>query len=54
MLAAPAIAGQVQTQSWHSQSAEEVLAQTGTSTQGMSSQEAAKRLAANGASAADA
>ena len=33
---------------WHSQSAEEVLAQLGSATTGLSAQEAAKRLAANG------
>ena len=49
MNTAPTIASQVPTKSWHGQSAEEVLSHVGTSAKGLSSQEAAKRLAADGA-----
>ena len=48
MTPAPAIAAQPKAEVWHSQSAEEVLAQLGSATNGLSAQEAAKRLAADG------
>lgn len=44
----PAIAAQPPGKAWHSQSADEVLAQLGTTATGLSAQEAAQRLAANG------
>ncbi|MDZ4405559.1 cation-translocating P-type ATPase [Prosthecobacter sp.] len=44
----PAIAAQPPTKAWHSQSAEEVLTQLGSAATGLSAQEAAQRLAANG------
>src|SRR6185436_15219438 len=43
-----AIAAQPQGKAWHSQSAEGVLAQLGSAATGLSAQEAAQRLAANG------
>jgi len=48
--AAPATAGVAQPkgEAWHSQSAEEVLAKLGSAAAGLSAQEAAKRLAADG------
>ena len=42
------IAAQPKSKAWHSQSAEEVLAQLASTATGLSSQEAAQRLAANG------
>ena len=48
MTTAPAIAAQPQGKAWQSQSAEEVLAQLGSAATGLSAQEAAQRLAANG------
>ena len=48
MTAAPAIAAQAKGEAWHSQSAEEVLAQLGSAASGLSTAEAAQRLAANG------
>jgi len=45
----PAIAEQEQGKDWHSLSAEEALAQVGSSAAGLSAQEAARRLAVNGA-----
>jgi Ca2+-transporting ATPase len=44
----PAIAAQPKGKAWHSQSAEEVLAQLGSTADGLSAQEAAKRFAADG------
>ncbi len=44
----PAIAAQPPYKAWHSQSAEEVLAQLGSAATGLSATEAAKRLAADG------
>jgi Ca2+-transporting ATPase len=49
MTAAPAIATQPKGKAWHSQSAEAVLAQLASTADGLSSQEAAQRLAINGA-----
>ena len=43
-----AIAAQPQSKAWHSQSAEEVLAQLGSAAAGLSATEAAQRLTANG------
>ena len=48
MTTAPAIAGTDTGEAWHSQSAEEVLAQLGSATTGLSTAEAAQRLAADG------
>src|SRR6188474_2748478 len=48
MNTAPAIATQPKGKAWHSQSAEEVLAKLGSAATGLSAQEAAQRLAANG------
>ena len=48
MTTAPAIATQPKGKAWHSQSAEEVLAQLASTADGLSSQEAAQRLAING------
>ncbi len=48
MTPAPAIAEQPKGKAWHSQSAEEVLAQLASTSEGLSSHEAAQRLAANG------
>ena len=48
MTTAPAIAGTHKGKAWHSQSAEEVLAQLGSAATGLSSHEAAHRLAADG------
>ncbi len=48
MTPAPAIAEQSQGKAWHSQSAEEVLAQLASTAEGLSSHEAAQRLATNG------
>ena len=48
MTPAPAIAEQPKGKAWHSQSAEEVLAQLASTADGLSSQEAAQRLAADG------
>ena len=45
---APAGVAQPQSKAWHSESAEEVLAQLGSAATGLSATEAAKRLAANG------
>jgi len=45
---APAIAEQPKGKAWHSQSAEEVLAQLGSAATGLSATEAAQRLAADG------
>src|SRR3989338_1536885 len=44
----PAIVEHPKGKTWHSQSAEEVLAQLGSAATGLSAQEAAQRLAANG------
>ena len=44
----PAIAEQPKDKAWHSQSAQEVLAQLGSSEAGLSSSEATQRLAADG------
>ena len=44
----PTIAAQPKCKAWHSQSVEEVLAQLATTADGLSSQEAARRLAING------
>ena len=49
MTAAPAIATQTKGKAWHSQSVEAVLAQLASTADGLSSQEAAQRLAINGA-----
>ncbi|WP_340123612.1 HAD-IC family P-type ATPase [Methylobacter svalbardensis] len=48
MTPAPAIAEQPKAQAWHSQAAEEVLAQLGSAATGLSATEAAQRLAADG------
>jgi Ca2+-transporting ATPase len=48
MTTAPAIAAQTKGTAWHSQSAEEVLAQLASSANGLSTDEAAKRLATYG------
>ena len=48
MTTAPAIAAQPKGEAWHSQFAEEVLAQLGSAAAGLSATEAAQRLAANG------
>jgi Ca2+-transporting ATPase len=48
MIPAPAMAAQPKGKAWHSQSAEEVLAQLGSAAAGLSALEAARRLAANG------
>ena len=48
MTPAPAIAASPKGEAWHSQSAEEVLAHLGSAATGLSTQEAAKRLAADG------
>ena len=48
MTTAPAIATQPKGKAWHSQSVEEVLAQLASTADGLSSQEAAQRLATNG------
>jgi len=48
MTKAPTIAAQPKAKAWHIQSAEEVLAQLGSAATGLSAQEAAQRLAANG------
>ncbi len=48
MTTAPAIAAQPKGEAWHSQSAEEVLAQLGSAATGFSAAVAAQRLAANG------
>ena len=48
MSIAPAIASPPKGEAWHSQSAEEVLAQLGSAATGLSATEAAQRLAANG------
>ena len=44
----PPIAEPLKDEAWHNRSAEEVLAQLGTSTTGLSAQEAAQRFAADG------
>ena len=49
MTSAPTIAAQPKNKVWHNQSAEEVLTQLGSSAAGLSAQEAAQRLAADGA-----
>ncbi|MDP3334175.1 MAG: HAD-IC family P-type ATPase [Methylococcaceae bacterium] len=48
MTPAPTITEQPKAQAWHSLAAEEVLTQLGSSANGLSAQEAARRLAANG------
>jgi P-type Ca2+ transporter type 2C len=48
MITPPAIAPRPKGKAWHSQSPEEVLAQLASSADGLSSQEAAQRLATNG------
>jgi Ca2+-transporting ATPase len=48
MTPAPAVAEQPKGKAWHSQSAEEVLAQLASTSEGLSSHEAAQRLATNG------
>ena len=48
MTTAPAIAAIPEGKAWHSQSAKEVLTQLGSAATGLSAQEAAQRLAANG------
>lgn len=48
MTPAPALVEQPKGNAWHSQSAEEVLARLGSSATGLSAQEAAQRLAADG------
>ena len=48
MTTARSIAAQPESKAWHNQSAEEVLAQLGSSATGLSAQEAANRLATNG------
>jgi len=48
MTPAPAITEQSQGKAWHSQSAEEVLAQLASTLEGLASHEAAQRLATNG------
>ena len=48
MIQLPNIAAQPKGKAWHSQSAQEVLAQLASTAAGLSSQEAAQRLAANG------
>src|SRR6188474_1431379 len=48
MNTAPAIASKPKGKAWHSQSAEEVLAHVCSAATGLSAQEAAQRLAANG------
>jgi len=48
MTTAPAIAPRPKDKAWRSQSAEEVLAQLASTADGLSSQEAAQRLAADG------
>jgi Ca2+-transporting ATPase len=48
MTAAPTIAAEPKGEAWHSQSAEEVLAQLGSAATGLSASEAAHRLAADG------
>jgi Ca2+-transporting ATPase len=48
MTPAPAIAEQPKGKAWHSQSAEEVLAQLASTSEGLSSHEAAQRLETNG------
>jgi hypothetical protein len=48
MTTAPAIAAQPRGSGWHSQSAGEVLAQHGSTATGLSTTEAAQRLAADG------
>ncbi|HSN64054.1 MAG TPA: HAD-IC family P-type ATPase, partial [Azonexus sp.] len=48
MTPAPAVAEQSKDQAWHNQSAEAVLAQLASTSEGLSSHEAAQRLAANG------
>ena len=48
MTPAPALAEQPKGKAWHSRSAEEVLTQLASTADGLSSQEAAQRLAADG------
>jgi Ca2+-transporting ATPase len=48
MTQAPAVAEQPRGKTWHSQSAEEVLAQLAATSEGLASHEAAQRLATNG------
>jgi len=48
MTTAPAVAEQTTGKAWHSQSVEEVLAQLASTSQGLSSTEAAQRLSTNG------
>lgn len=48
MIPTPVLTGQPKAQAWHSLSAEESLAQLGASVNGLSAQEAARRLGANG------
>jgi Ca2+-transporting ATPase len=48
MTPAPAVAEQSKDKAWHNQSAEAVLAQLASASEGLSSHEAAQRLAANG------
>jgi len=48
MTSAPTIAAQPKNKTWHHQSAEDVLTQLGSSATGLSTQEAAQRLAADG------
>ncbi len=48
MTEAPRIAAGRKVEAWHSRSAEEVLVQLGSKAVGLSAQEAAQRLAANG------
>ena len=48
MTPAPAVAEQPMGKAWHSQSAEEVLAQLASTSEGLTSHEAAQRLATNG------
>ena len=47
MIPAPAIVAQPEDKAWHSQSADEVLAQLGSAATGLSATEATQRLAAN-------
>ncbi len=48
MTTAPSIAAPPKGKAWHSQSADEILAQLGSAATGLSTQEAARRLATNG------
>jgi len=48
MISAPAIAAPAKEEAWHSKSTEEVLAQLGSATSGLSAQEAAQRLVVQG------